>query len=60
MNPSTGQVPRLPAAFRVGLQFEMCIGKQLSRKLPDFLARVPMEAARKKFLSKEQEWTALL
>lgn len=47
MNPSTGQVPMLPAALRGGLQLEMCAGKQLSRERPSFLARAPMEASRK-------------
>lgn len=49
MNPSTGQVLMLPAALRVGMQLEICIGKQLGKELPGFLARAPMEASRKKF-----------
>lgn len=49
MNPSTGQVLMLPAALTVGMQLDICIGKQLGKELPGFLARAPMEASRKKF-----------
>lgn len=52
MNPSTGQVPMLPAASGIGPQLEMHIGKPLSRKP---FQPVPMEDSRKKFLAKWPE-----
>lgn len=51
MNPSTGQVPTFQP-FSELPQVELHVGKLLSKNLPGFLARPPMETSRRKTLSK--------